>query len=239
MLYCNENRLVPTNINLMTIESDDGMYYYVHRSLYDQAVILNDRFKGKENELMELIGMSNTDQIPECIEFFHLVVPEPLNILGYFLALVQGFETLSADIEVLCGVIHQMSAALNFRSLIGVPKEMRAQARFSLSIESEFRLSWDRFFQEAIPYEPDMFLHKAPAYQTTSDYVEDEEEPAEGEDEDGIFDWGAFADNIDKRLEEKEDDTPAPAPVTAPVQTTVVDDGDGVDDGYDLMKDLV
>ena len=239
MLYCNENRLVPTNINLMTIESEDGMYYYVHRSLYDQAVILNDRFKGKENELMELIGMNLTDQLPECIEFFHLVVPEPLNILGYFLALVQGFETLSADIEVLCGVIHQMSAALNFRSLISVPKEMRAQARFSLSIESEFRLSWDRFFQEAIPYEPDMFLHKASAYQPATGYVGDEDEPAEGEDEDGIFDWGAFADNIDKSLEESEDDTPAPVQVPTVTQPTVVDEGDGADDGYDLMKDLV
>lgn len=159
MLFCSEKRLVPTNINLMTIESDDGMYYYVHRSLYDQAVILNDKYKGKENELCTMIGRY-TGNVPECVEYFHIIVPEPLNILGYFLALVDNFETMTQDIEILCGVIHQMSMAINFRMMIGLPAEMRAQAKFSLSIETEFRLSWDRFFQEALPYEEDMYLNR-------------------------------------------------------------------------------
>lgn len=231
MLYCSENRLIPTNINLMVIESDDGMFYYIHRSLYDQAVILSDRFKGKEKELMDLIGRySGTDDVPECVEFFHLVVPEPVNILGYFLALVDGFETMSQDIEVLCGVIHQMSAALNFRSLISIPMEMRAQARFSLSIETEFRLSWDRFFQEALPYDEDTLLGKN---KQTVVYSNNEDE--EEEEEQKPFDWGAFMENLEKEEEKEEKDKPVE-------QVTPVEDEpimEEVDDGADLIASLI
>lgn len=234
MLYCSEERLVPTNINLMTIESSDGMYYYVHRSLYDQAVILNDRYKGKEDELKTLIGRYSSSDTPECVSYFHVVVPEPLNILGYFLALIDGFETMSEDIEVLCGVVHQMSAALNFKSLIGIPPEMRAQARFSLSIESEFRLSWDRFFQESLPYDPDMFLGKRETVYINSGNVNDNyvEDNSFDDEEEEVFDWSEFMDDLDNKTDEEKEETKEEVVTEVPVE-------EDRDDGADLLDDLV
>lgn len=238
MLYCNEERFVPTNINVMTIESNDGMFYYVHRSLYDQAVIINDRYKGKENELMNLIGRYENDEPTECVSFFHLVVPEPINILGYFLSLIDGYESMSQDIEVLCGAIHQMSAQISFRSMIGIPMELRAQVRFSLSIENEYKLSWDRFFQEALPYEEDMFLRRAePVYVQQQPQIPQQVTPQmqaflEAEENEEVFDWDSFVD--DDILEEKEE----PKIV---VEENTSDDllEEEVDDGMSLINSLI
>lgn len=156
MLFCSESRLIPTNVNLMTLEKQD-MYFYVHRSLYDQAVILNDKYKGKEEELLRLLD-KDLSEVPQCISYFRLVVPEPLSILGNFLTLIDNYEQLNVEIDVLCGVIHQMSGALNFRNLIMVPKELRASVAFSLSLQEEYLLSWNRFFQESIPYDESVLL---------------------------------------------------------------------------------
>lgn len=237
MLYCSKSRLVPTNINLMTLESKDEMYYYVHRSLYDQAVILSDRYKDKEKELMDMIGTYKSDDVPECVSYFHLVVPEPLNILGYFLALVDQFDLLSADIEVLCGTIHQMSSAINFRKLISMPKEIRAQVQFSLNIQEEYQLSWDRFFQESLQYNPDMWLGAQQVQQIYVNNVADEE-PDEGEDEDGIFDWNAFDQELDnsEKKEEKSGQLPKPSIVAEEVEETIDDEED---DGARALAELL
>lgn len=197
MLICSDSRVYPTNINIMTLQSRERKYFYVHRSLYDQAVIIRDRYNGKEGELVDALGW--TDKVPDCVAYFRLVVPEPLDILGFFLLLIRDCQQLDDDgctIEDLCGAIHSMSTSTNFRNMLKFPKDVRSSISFSLTIKEEYELSWDRFFQESIPYDEDMFLIGARAYvgQVSSNLVgkkgnhsySDEEEDEEDEDEEEI-----------------------------------------------------
>lgn len=227
MLYYSEERFIPTNNNIMVIENIDGAYFYVHRSLYDQAVILDDEFGDKKEALYSLLDIDTTD-VPSCIEFFELRAPKPLSILGCFLSLVRDYALLpDEDIKTLCGVIHQISI-IDLRKFVKLPKEVRASTSFSLSIKEEYQLAWDRFFQECIPYDEEMFLSGAKAYfkyiqeqygvfvgtsvtipnnafgMQAQPMVEKATEPEEGIDI--PFDWDSFEDEIDEEDEEENEE---------------------------------
>lgn len=153
MLIYSEDRYISTEVNMMIIRAKDNIgYYYIHRSLYDQAVILNDLFGEDPLSLCELItGERESRQDVE--EFFNNL-PKPINILGCFLLLVN--EEVE-DPQDRIGAIHVMSGPINFRKWITVPREARSEFGFSLSIREEYQLAWDRFFKEAIPFSADFY----------------------------------------------------------------------------------
>lgn len=164
MLVCSLERYVPTNVNILTLEGIDGRYYYVHRQLYDQAVVLEDKYIEHTDELVKQIIGSDSIKC-DSVEYFLTIVPRPLNILGYFLLLIRDIETaVEPTIENLCGAIHQISVMISLRELVRVPINMRNSVSFSLRIMEEYQLAWNRFFQESIPYQEEMFLMGAKAY---------------------------------------------------------------------------
>lgn len=174
MLIYSKNRYISTETNMMIIrgkDEDDG-YYYIHRGLYDQAVVLYDQFGNDYRKLCEEITGEATSRDDVDLIVSHL--PTPINILGCFLLLVDDELESFRD---MIGAIHVMSSSVNFRKLMQVPAEVRTNVEFSLSIREEYELPWDRFLKESIPWSSDLFVARAPVpLNGTATVVEEEPE---------------------------------------------------------------
>ncbi|MEQ7052180.1 hypothetical protein ABN764_16115 [Paenibacillaceae sp. P-4] len=147
MIVCSKERYIPVTINTLVLHKEDR-YYYVHRDVYDQAVILTDRYADLDH-LLELVGGTSVNQ--EIVEWFYQQAPRPLHILAPYLRLVDG--ALERNIEVCCGVLHAITAMISVRNFILKPQEIRKSVSFSLTAKEEYEMAWDRFFLSAIPYE--------------------------------------------------------------------------------------
>ena len=226
MLIFSENRYTPTDINMMVIAGNDG-YYYIHRSLYDQAVILHDMYKENISGLVDVLVPDA--QITESIHRFTTEIPVPINILGAFLILVKEDIT---ELKDMVGAIHVMSGPLDLRQMITVPIEMRKTIRFSLSITEEYQLAWDRFFTTAIPYGQTVYREDNTVSTNTEGALDEKsgfdapEEYASAEDYLNDIDWDALidsqeipegfgADDTTKEQTPIPDEEPTPEPVPA------------------------
>lgn len=145
MLIMSAERLVPLSTNTLVLEDSQGRYYYVHRSLYDQAVILSDTYADNMQMLYSLLGAVNPPQV--CKTFFE-EAPAPINVLGAYLVFVEDADQLE-DMEVMCGALSVMAMTMNFRRIPQVKAELRQSVKFSLRIREEYKMHWDRFFAEA------------------------------------------------------------------------------------------
>ena len=146
----------------------DGGFIYLSRNVYDQAVILNDRFENDYTIIRNMLGVSDLQNA--AIEYFGEVAPEPLNILAPFLGLVTDVE-LEQDIEELCGVLHQMAATINFCSFIRVPKEVRADVSFTGNFIRKYKDSWDSIETKLIVTEVDIEAIKLDAIEALLERV--------------------------------------------------------------------
>lgn len=146
----------------------DGGFIYLSRNVYDQAVILNDRFEDDYTIIRNMLGISDLQNA--AIEYFGEVAPEPLNILAPFLGLVTDVE-LEQDIEELCGVLHQMAATINFCSFIRVPKEVRADVSFTDNFIRKYKDSWDSIETKLIVTEVDIEAIKLDAIEALLERV--------------------------------------------------------------------
>lgn len=234
MLIFSDKRLVPTDVNMMVIRAKDNEgFFYIHRSLYDQAVIIDDIYGECPDRLRnELVG---SQESRSDVQMFLEKAPSPINILGNFLLLIK--EPLDV-FEDMVGAIHVMSGPVNLRKMLKVPFSMRNTPSFSLTIKEEYQLAWDRFFQNTMEYTTDMFMPKQIApmngVQTTT-VPDDDELSAVGEDgveyedplEALLFGCGdIFGSSSDEDEEEVAEEEPvAPAPVvqpTAPAPAPVI-----------------
>lgn len=145
MLIRSTNRYVPTAVNMIVLQGTDGMYYYLHRSLYDQCVVLRDQYINLIPSFYKLLGFEDTH--PSVCDEFMKSVPEPLDILAPFLALISGCEELD-NLDDMCGAISSMSMTVDFRKMFKVPAAVRSSIKFSLSVREEYRVQWDRFLME-------------------------------------------------------------------------------------------
>lgn len=152
MIIYDTKHWVPTSPNVLTIAGTDNDYYYIHRSLYDQAVVLDYLYKNKISEL--IYNITGSDETRDDVDYFMSVTPRPLSIFGPFLLLVKDMLTEYSD---MVGAIHVMSTTTNLAGMLEIDQRMRNTPQFSLSIKEEYELSWDRFFQSVIPYSPDMY----------------------------------------------------------------------------------
>lgn len=179
MIIVSSERYVPISPGWLVLQDADGAYYYVRRSLYDQAVILEDRYGTHIDVLQNLIG-GNKDF--GCIQKFVQYAPRPLGILGYFLALL---EADCEDFEDIVGALYLITSNVNVRTLINQPEVIRQNVRFSLSVREEYQDLWDRFFTgECYPYE-ELRSRMSGAYvtspQTATSYSYSEPEEEEEE----------------------------------------------------------
>lgn len=215
MLYNSFERVVPLQTNVMVLEHETNGYFYVHRSLYDQAVIMRDKYKESGVDLLvDLIGGNSNFK---CIEVFNNSVPEPLDILGYFLALLR--EDVD-DFKMMVAGIHIISATLNMRRMLLMPKSIRSSVVFSVDYLDDYNVSYDRFFKDSVTYS-DLLNHNRVEYRTTTT-LEDDEEIEEDED---VFDFESLLNDptIFDRVEEEESVESEPVidkPVVQPVSVT-------------------
>ena len=222
MLIYSKERLVPTDVNMLVIRAkDEDGYFYIHRALYDQAVIINDIYGESPNLLIK--ALTNSEESRGDVDRFLEEVPTPINIFGPFLLLVK--HELE-DFEDMVGAIHVMSGPLHLRNMLKIPFDMRNMTpTFSLSIKDEYKLAWDRFFQTAIPYSENMFITQTVSpmngVHTTTVESEEDESEAEEEEKTGYEEYGIdseamdflfsdedpFAELDDMNFDEDEDDT--------------------------------
>ncbi|WP_105614113.1 hypothetical protein [Vallitalea okinawensis] len=144
MLVMSLERYLPTTVNTIVLQ-EDNIYFYMHRSIYDKALILAD-----QHTLESLITLVDPKSNHETIQWFYEKAPQPLNILAPYIGLVEG--DIHRDMEECCGVLHAICAALDIRRLITQPKELRQCISFSLSVKEEYQMAWEVFFMTAIPY---------------------------------------------------------------------------------------
>lgn len=159
MLVYSDKRYIPTDLNVMVIEDSVGKYYYIHRLLYNCAVILNYKYKGEIKELAQLIAgpQGNPDRFD--VQTFYEKVPTPINILAPYLLLC---DSALEELQDMVGALHVMSNTIDFVKYIAVPYEARVtQLDFSLSIKEEYRLGWDNFKQTCIEYRDDLFIQRS------------------------------------------------------------------------------
>ena len=186
MLIYSETRYVPTDVNMLVIRGKDEVgYYYIHRSLYDQAVIINDIYGEDFTQLA--MALTGKDELREDVELFLESVPSPMNALAPFLLLIS--KPLEELVDMI-GAIHVMSGPVHLRKMLKVPFDMRNTPSFSLSIKEEYQLAWDRFFQNVIPYSDDMLLKGGSRYYRDD---EDDHDDDDEDDNDGGLDDEALA----------------------------------------------
>lgn len=145
MLVTSKKRYLPTTINTLVLVKNDD-FFYIHRDVYDKAIILTDRYT-----LEELIKNIEPEHNLSAIQYFYDNTPAPINILAPFLGLV--VEGLPEDIEILTGAIHIITAATDVKAYTRVHTELRKTLEFSLYIQEEYEMAWERFFMTSIPYE--------------------------------------------------------------------------------------
>lgn len=249
MLIYSKERLVPTDVNMMVIAGMDG-YFYVHRALYDQAVILDDIYC--DDHALLIKAVTNQEETRDDVEEFFATVPRPINIFAPYLLLVKEQIT---DIVDMIGAIHAMSGPINLRKMLKVPFEMRNTPSFSLSIRDEYQLAWDRFFMNTMPFDS-IGMVAAPHQPMPMNGTMTETAPVDGELTNVGDDGNEYADPLEALLygasddifdldDEDEDDedetteatpaptpaptpTPTPAPVTTP-EPSAAQTGNGLD----------
>lgn len=145
MLVRSKTRYVPTAVNMIVLQGEDGTYYYLHRSLYDQCVVLRDQYINLLPSFYKLFGFEG--EHPAVCDRFMREAPEPMDILGPFLSIVTDCEELD-NMDDMCGALSSMSMTVDFRKMFKVPASVRSSIKFSLSVREEYRVQWDRFFME-------------------------------------------------------------------------------------------
>lgn len=237
MLVVSDKRLVPAQINTIVLQGEDGLYYYLHRDLYDQLVILSDNYKYGEI-IIALVKSLAGDSIkafedqPQTVQDFYARVPWPLKAAAPFLNMVDRVDELT-DFEDQCGALSVLSMSVNLRRVPTVPKEMRASLRFSLHVREEYKPQWDRFFQEnpefgvavTLPAPQSGYSHISTQQGTTivTDPETGEEEEISYASDPADFDFEAMMASMTSDLA-----APAPAPSDpAPTPTAPVAAGGG------------
>ena len=251
----------------MVLAREDGKgYFYIHRMLYDQAVVIHDIYKDEIPMLIK--ALTNKEESRADVDYFLENTPAPISSLAPFLLLVKsGLE----EFKDMVGAIHVMSGPVNLRGLLKYPYELRNTPSFSLSIREEYELSWDRFFQTAMPFGSQQFVQPqvttavqtnisntyAPTTEVKGEavvldgvkYTQTEEAPPMT-DNDDIEAWMAKMEaealaQLDKDKDKDKDKketppTPAPTPAPEPAHTPtkpIAGDSTKAGNGVDLLKE--
>lgn len=149
ILFRNKNiKVLQSDYIRLFIEEDDDNVIYVSRQIYNQAVVLADRFEGDCTMLAEKLQIGDNQSL--AVEYFIEIAPEPLSMLAPFLAFVSDKLELPCDLEVLCGALHQISTVINFEHIVKVPKEIRANVDFTKRFIQGYVESWEALEQHLL-----------------------------------------------------------------------------------------
>jgi hypothetical protein len=153
MIYFTKSPLKTWQPNLIQLDLEDDLgHIYVSRNTYDQSVIINDWFGGDIELVKKKVGGNpNQDDI---IDYMQNVIPSPINILVPFYNLI-GQEVLLNidDIKQLVGVLSFISMSLDFKMMLKVPFEVRANLTYTKSILIDYQNHFDDFNFKIYDYE--------------------------------------------------------------------------------------
>ena len=149
LIYSKDKLQNPIGVNTIMLEDKEGHYYFTHRTLYDQAVVVKHTYNSNAPMLLYVLGVE-APAVPEIVQYFTDNAPDPINALGPFLTLITDYNKLPKDMRTLCGVLHVISRQISLLSYLKVDPTLRASVTFSLSITEEFEIDYERFFQESI-----------------------------------------------------------------------------------------
>lgn len=137
------------------LDADDIGTIIVNRSVYDQMLLLSDRFEGELSYLNKTINADSNNHRAE-IEYFFETAPEPINMLAPFLGLVGENTEIGCDFEKICGILHQMSSIINFNEFVKVPAEIRADVTFTKRELLRYKDSWESLEEKLVLAEVDI-----------------------------------------------------------------------------------
>lgn len=141
--------------NTIMLDVDDIGTVIVNRSVYDQMLLLSDRFEGELSYLNKIINADSDNHKAE-IKYFFETAPEPINMLAPFLGLVGENIEIGCDFEKICGILHQMSSIINFNEFVKVPIEIRADVTFTKRELLRYKDSWESLEEKLILAEVDV-----------------------------------------------------------------------------------
>lgn len=231
MLTISETRYVPVKPNYIVLQDADGYFYYINRTLYDEAIVLTDRYGQSISTLIKLIG-GNSDF--QCVESFVIRAPKSISILGYFLALLS--EDIEDDYTDVVGALDLITSNLDPRTFIKQPAEIRQSVNFGMSIRNEYMDSWEMFFDSCYEYEWMSSVlreartggHVKPATRSYSNNAIEEDAEDEEDTEDVWADLMADFEKEDAEVDAKLK-TPEVKEEPAPVAAPSTDGGNGLD----------
>ena len=152
MLVLSNERVVPSQPNVLTLTTNDGRYLYVHCKVYGDAAIIADKFGRSTEALVDVINEGATE-VPAIVTEVYELLPHPVNILAYYLLLIKTINVEELTVEEAIGALHAISNCLDFRLFPTLLAETRKNVRFTMMLVDEYKLSYDQFFQTAIPFE--------------------------------------------------------------------------------------
>lgn len=148
MIAYSKERLLVLDDSIVTLWNEDkGIYYYVDVDTFSSACVLHSKFEESLDALIDAIG-GTPDY--ECIKVAVEELPKPLNIYGYFLALVSSNLTAFDDIV---GGLMLITDIIDFNTFLSIDPAIRKKPRLASKLQDRYVPIWKKFFASAMNYD--------------------------------------------------------------------------------------
>lgn len=148
MIAYSKERLLVLDDSIVTLWNEDkGIYYYVDVDTFSTACVLHSKFEESLDALVDAIG-GTPDY--ECIRVAVEELPKPLNIYGYFLALVSSNLTTFDDIV---GGLMLITDIIDFNTFLAIDPAIRKKPRLASKLQDRYVPIWKKFFASAMNYD--------------------------------------------------------------------------------------
>lgn len=148
MIAYSKERLLVLDDSIVTLWNEDkGIYYYVDVDTFSSACVLHSKFEESLDALVDAIG-GTPDY--ECIRVAVEELPKPLNIYGYFLALVSSNLTTFDDIV---GGLMLITDIIDFNTFLAIDPAIRKKPRLASKLQDRYVPIWKKFFASAMDYD--------------------------------------------------------------------------------------
>lgn len=148
MIAYSKERLLVLDDSIVTLWNEDkGIYYYVDVDTFSSACVLHSKFEESLDALVDAIG-GTPDY--ECIKVAIEELPKPLNIYGYFLALVSSNLTTFDDIV---GGLMLITDIIDFNTFLAIDPAIRKKPRLASKLQDRYVPIWKKFFASVMNYD--------------------------------------------------------------------------------------
>lgn len=148
MIAYSKERLLVLDDSIVTLWNEDkGIYYYVDVDTFSSACVLHSKFEESLDALIDAIG-GTPDY--ECIKVAVEELPKPLNIYGYFLALVSSNLTTFDDVV---GGLMLITDIIDFNTFLAIDPAIRKKPRLASKLQDRYVPIWKKFFASAMNYD--------------------------------------------------------------------------------------